>query len=53
MEYLSVERRSFLSAIGDIGAQQSFYVLIGFTIVSYFADIDYHANIVKALFLEK
>lgn len=53
MDYFSVERKTYLSAIGEIGGLQSFYLFIGFALMSYFTDIDYHANIVKALFLEK
>jgi hypothetical protein len=47
MDYMSVERNTWIMAIGNVGGLQAFYAFICLAIVSYFTNIDYYTNIVK------
>jgi len=43
----------WMNEIGVLGGIASFYSSIIFVIVGYFAEIDYHATVIKKLFLEE
>jgi hypothetical protein len=53
MDYHSVERKKYTTAIIEIGGIQAFYLFLGFFVCGYFTEIDFQANLVKELFLEK
>lgn len=53
MDYHSVDRKKYTSALCDIGGIQSFWLFFGMMICRYFTKIDYEAKLVKDLYLEK
>ncbi len=53
MDYHSVERKKYTTAIIEIGGIQAFYLFLGFFVCGYFTEIEFQANLVKELFLEK
>jgi len=48
-----INRMDWMNEIGILGGIASFYASIIVVIVGYFADIDYHATVIKKLFLEE
>ena len=47
MEYICVERNTWIQAVGDIGGLQAFFAFVCLAMLSYFTKIDYYTNIVK------
>jgi hypothetical protein len=53
IDYWTIERATYILALGNVGGLQSFYAFLILAMIDYFINIDYMANIIKQLFLEK